>query len=441
MSYMINKDGKKEYYQVNYVQKFYEEIFYGLLEEAYDNSLISHNENFIDYVKSRRDISSFYVMTLSIIADSIEDVYYDITDVYYSNKIKYAMGTDLDDIGDIIGCPRPQATRAGVELTFKLANPFDFVIPFPKNIIVSNSKGISYYTVESYNIPIGETEFKVYALAIDVGSKYRVEKNTLTIMDDEVVCKGTTIGVSVNNEKSSSGGRNTFTDEEYRELLLNWIKIQIKGSREAYMEYFSNMDGLDSYKLIPNWNGITGTVKIVLDPGIPQQLQNVYDDLNGRVSQFSEDIYLFSPDYVPIDIYAVCDVDIDVINPYSGTEKDSIKSRIEQAIRDYIDGDLYALNRKEQIGLELGEDFIPYKLGVYISQKVPELKNIGFKYPLNPVKITDEQMCQSNKITVEMNKVANYDEIDLDYDNKADFIGLDLNDDEIYDIITTYGLK
>ena len=88
MSYEI-VDDKKVYSQVMYVQKYYEELFTNLLEEAYDNSLISHNELFVDYVKSRQDISSYYVMTLSIIAESEEDIYYDMTDVYYSAKVEY----------------------------------------------------------------------------------------------------------------------------------------------------------------------------------------------------------------------------------------------------------------------------------------------------------------------------------------------------------------
>ena len=72
---------KCKYAQNRYTQKFYEELFLFSLENAYDWGLISHDENFTDYVKSKQDISNFYVMNLSVLADSIEDVYYDITDV------------------------------------------------------------------------------------------------------------------------------------------------------------------------------------------------------------------------------------------------------------------------------------------------------------------------------------------------------------------------
>ena len=425
MSYVVNKDGVKETVPAIYIQKYYQDIFDNLLYNAYDVGLVSHNERFIDYISSRNDISSFYIMTLSILADSVEDVYYDMTDVYNSDKIMYAIGEDLDDIGDKLGCPRPQSTRAGVELTFTLNSPYEVTVPLRKNLLVSNNKNISYYTVEEVNVPIGETEVTVFALAVEPGIKYRVEKETLKVFKDSVILDdNTTVGISVTNKNSSSGGRDAYSDEEYRELLLDWVKSNIKGSREAFVNYFANVDGLDSYKLVPNWQGITGTVKVVLDPGEPYQLKECYDDLNGGVTQFSEDIVMFPPDYVPIDIYAVCDVDIDVMNPYSSSEKASIKARIEEAIVKYIDGDLYSNDRKEHLGLEIGEDFIPYKLGVYISQKVPELKNIAFKYPVNPITITDEQLGKSNEITIEMGNVSDYyKEYDIDGDKVTDYIG------------------
>ena len=424
MSYKVTENNKI-YTPSIYIQKYYKEIFNNLLNKAYDNSLISHNEKFLSYISSRKDISSFYVMTLSILADSIEDVYFDMTDVYYSDKIQYAMGEDLDDIGAKLGCPRPRATRAGVELTFKLLTTYDVPVPLDKYIVVTDAHGLTYYTVESSTIPIGETEVNIYAVAIEAGMKYRVEAETLNIINSNITFEdGSPVNVSVKNKKSSSGGRDSYTDEEYRGLLLNWVKSNIRGSREAYEVYFANVDGVDSYRLVPNWNGISGTVKVVLDPGYPYQLSACYNDLTGKVCQFSEDIVMFSPEYVPIDIYAVCDVDIDMVNPYSNSEKDSIKARIIDAIKTFINGDLYSEDEKEHIGLAIGEDFIPYKLGVYISQKVPELKNIGFKYPANPVRITDEEMCISNEITIEMGNVSDYyKEYDVDGDNITDYIG------------------
>lgn len=392
MSYEIIDD-KKVYSQVMYVQKYYEELFVNLLEEAYDNSLISHNELFVDYVKSRQDISSYYVMTLSIIAESEEDIYYDMTDVYYSAKVEYALGTDLDDIGNIVGCPRPQATSAGVELTFTISLPSSTTVNIPRDVVVSTKTGISYITVEEADIPAGETSVKVFALSIEPGWDYRVPSNSLTIIETELPDVN---GLKVTNLESASGGSNAYDDEEYRALIMDWIKNNTRGSKEAYDRYFATVDGLDSYKLIPNWD-VSGTLKIVLDPGYPYQLKQCYDEIMDSVCQIPDDITMFPPDKIPINIYAKCNVDIDEVNPYSATEKDSIKTRIVDAIKLYIDGDVS--NYK---GLRIGEDFIPYKLGVFIHDLVPELKNIIFTYPSEPITITDEQMGVSNDINIEM---------------------------------------
>lgn len=392
MSYELI-DERKIYTQANYVQKYYEELFTNLLEEAYDNSLISHNELFVDYVKSRRDISSYYVMTLSIIADCEEDIYFDMTDVYYSNKVEYALDNDLDDIGLIVGCPRPSATRASVELEFTLITPSLEPIPIEKGTIVSTTTGISYYTVEDAYIPAGEESVSVYALSVEAGWDYRVEAETLTSL---VTSIEESTGLTVTNPQSSSGGRDEYTDEEYRVLLMNWVQANTRGSKEAYDRYFASVDGVESYKLIPNWD-VSGTLKIVVDPGYPYQLKQCYDEIREYVCQLPDDITMFSPERKNIDIYARCNVDIDEVNPYSASEKDSIKSRIVEAIKLYIDGDVY--NYK---GLRIGEDFIPYKLGVFIHELVPELKNITFTYPSEPVTITDEEMGVCNDINIEM---------------------------------------
>lgn len=387
----------------NYVQKFYEELFLFSLENAYDDGLISHDENFLIYIKSKQDISNFYVMNLSVLADSLEDVHYDMQDVYLSNKIDYALGTDLDEIGRIIGCTRPAATRASVVLTFR-TNSYDSVKVIPAGITVSNNKGVSYVTVSDVELPTGTSEIDIYALASEAGIGSRVLANTLTTIVGDATEE--TIGVSLNsvtNKNPSSGGNDTYNDEDYRELILDWRKENIRGSQEAFTKFFAEYDGITSYTLIPNWNGVTGTLKIVVDPGDSEQLNDIYTKLRESVTQMTEDITLFAPEQVPIDIYAVCNVDIDVINPYSSIEKDSIKSRIEDAVKLYIDG-----NVTEYTGLRIGEDFIPYQLGVFISKLVPELKDITFKYPRDkngevvPITITDEQKAVYHAANIEI---------------------------------------
>lgn len=382
---------------MNYVQKSYEDIFLANLENAYGNGLISHNDEFTTYVKSKKDISNFYVMNLSVFSDSIEDVYYDMTDVYNSNKITLALGEDLDrSIGDSIGCDRPLATYASVELTFT-TDLYESVKIIPEGIQVSTEDGITYTTVEEVELAPNTSEVNIYALADESGVTSRVLAGSLTHIVSDVSEEALGVNLkTVINHSNSSGGTNEFNDEEYRDLLLDHKKENIRGTWEAYKKFFSEYDGLNSWKVIPNWNN-TGTIKIVLDPGTPFQLNDVYNKIKDSVDQLDNDITMFSFEPVPINIYATCNVDIDLINPYSTIEKEAIRSRIVDAIKLYLDG-----NVTDFTGLRIGEDFIPYQLGVFIHDYVPELKNINFSYPTGPVTIEDEQKGVSNEIIIEM---------------------------------------
>ena len=414
LKYINDRVGNQTYLRsiVNYEQKYFAELFFNSIKDAYDNGLISNYEDFLEYISNREDISNYYVMTLAVIADSIEDVYYDMTSVYESNKIDYAIGVDLDYIGEMVGCPRPLATRSGVLVTFTISSPSESVVTIDKGVLVSSKNGIVFRTLEEGVIPIGERSVDVYCESVGKGTGTRILSNTINTIDSGVDTSN--VGVVVSNKESSSGGRDDFSDEEYRLLLKDWVRSKTKGSEEAFEEYFSDLDGIDGYKLIPRWNG-SGTLKIVVDPGYPYQLLSIYTDIMGSVAQIDTDITMWSPVKVPISVYIKCNVDIDRANPYSASEKDEIKSRIVDAVNTYINGDV--LNSS---GLGIGEDFIPYQLGLYLGRVVPEIRSLSFVksnkvdasvvdsdgnvcvWLSTPVSISDEEIAFVDSVTVEM---------------------------------------
>lgn len=380
---------------MNYVPKTFEEIFEEMLNDSLERGLISHAEEFPSYIANQQDISNYYVMDKAVIAEMIVKMYDELTLVYEAAKVEYAEGEDLDHIGQYVGVPRPPATSASVMTTFTLDEPLEEDITIPEGIIVSTVDGIEYTTVEELYFPTGETEATIQCMSVEQGVDVKIIENTLTNIVSEIE-----YNLRCNNESSSSGGTDEYTDDEYRYLLLNWTKIHLKGSNEAYENYFANIDGIDGYKLVPNWD-VTGTLKIIIDPGTPYLLQNIYDDLQSTVTQATEDITLFAPVDKIIDIYALCNVDIDLINPYSAVEKENIKTKIIQAIKIFIDGG-YTNDGEYYVGLEIGEDFIPHKLAVFLDDEIPELKNITFNYPEDYVVITDEEKGVANNIVVEM---------------------------------------
>ena len=133
---------------MTYKQKFYKEIFLKALNNALYEGLISHQEEFERYITNKQDISNFYVMLLSVHSEIFEQVYADMTDVYLSDKINYAINEDLNNLGAIVGVTRPRATHASTEITFTLSRAQSTDVRESANLIVVSKTGISYRTVE-----------------------------------------------------------------------------------------------------------------------------------------------------------------------------------------------------------------------------------------------------------------------------------------------------
>ncbi|WP_042693421.1 baseplate J/gp47 family protein [Methanobrevibacter oralis] len=248
---------------MNYIPKEYEEIFEQMLNDSLEKGLISHAEEFPSFIANKEDISNYYVMDKSVIAEMFSIVYEDITNVYNSINIEIAEGEDLDNIGAIVGVPRPQATYAMCELLFTFSGSDEEDILISDEVIVATQNNIQYKLLEEIYIPVGSQECTVPAIAVIPGVDSKVIENTLTNILSDL-----SINLTCTNPQSSSGGSEAYDDNEYRQLLMNWTKIRLKGSQEAYENYFNNLDGIDGYKLIPNWDS-TGTIKIVVDPGFP----------------------------------------------------------------------------------------------------------------------------------------------------------------------------
>ncbi len=382
---------------MNYVEKQYSDIFESMLEDSLEKGLISHAEDFEDYIDNKEDISNYYVMDKSVIALMVSKVYKDITNVYESAKVEYADGIDLDDIGVGLGIYRPQESKSSVIVTFSLPAVTDEEIRIPAGFVISTTDNVQYETVEEIYLPIDSTQVNVACMSLDTGIKTKVASGSLT----EIVSSNQ-YNLSCTNRFRSSGGNSKYTDDEYRYLLLNWFKIHMPGSLEAFEYYFANLDGLDDYRIVPNWDG-SGTIKIIVDPGDSELLNTIYTDLRRVVGQTDKIITLFSPVNKYIRINAKVNVDIDQINPYSENEKLDIQSKIIAAIKVFIDGG-YISDGDSRVwypGLGLGEDFIPHKLAVFLDEEIPELQNIIFDDVSNIV-ILDEEKGICDEINVEM---------------------------------------
>lgn len=387
---------------VVYKRKEYPEIFMKELTNALMVNLISRQEDFERYIKNRNDISNFYVMLLSIFAETVDELYTDIDNEYYSNKVDYAVESDMDDLGVLLYCSRPMGTRSAVKLTFTLNQEQSDEVRIPEGYIICHSEanGLSFRSSEELYFGLGETEKTITALCTRKGSRYQTEKDTVTVIDSDLsdYIDGS---VNVTNHNSSYGGSDPFTDEDYRTLLKNWILKNQKGNLVAYQEFLENVDGLESYNLIPIWDG-AGTVKIVLDCDDSSDIMNtVWEGVNEITKNIDADIFLVTPEKIVIDVYTTVDVNIDRVNPFSQSEMKDIKSKIVAAINRYIHGGV-RVNGDYYKGLVIGQDFVPFQLARFVTEEVPEVQNMEFEYPTSVIKIENDEIGIPGEISITM---------------------------------------
>jgi len=366
-----------------------------MLNNAVNKGLISNNHDIESYVDNLEDIENFYVMLLSVLALPISKAHEDIVKVYNNDDLNKATGDNLDKIGLKVGVNRIGETRSESEVTFSLVSVTNVDKVIPAGTLVYSNKNIFYVTKENCVISAGNLSNKVNCYAQKAGTGQRVLKGELNKTNANIGVK-----VLVTNDNNSYGGSNAESDDEYRNRLLNWTKIIQRGSLDAYITYINSIDGLDDYKVVPKWDGV-GTIKIIISPGNDSKRNEVYNGLKNNVCLLDEDINVVSSVDKTINIYCKCDTDLDLINPYTTNEKLDIKDRIMSNIGIYINGG-YKLNGEYHKGLGIGKDFIPYKLGIFLDNEVPEIKNITFITPEDYISVSDYEKAVLGSLTVEI---------------------------------------
>lgn len=369
-----------EYYNGN----DYNYLFRQALVKAKDKGLLDVSEQVIEDICNGVDIENIYSLFLSVYTDTLAGYYKDAQKIYEANDLDKATGMDLDIIGEKLGLPRYEATKASTTLQFTTTDELTTTVDIPAGVEVSGPNGIVYRTTEAFTFNASTSTASVGAMSKTPGRSARVKTGEL---DEVLTIPESLTNLTVVNTSPSYGGKDEESDDDYRERLSKWRYIEQKGNEYAYRNALNNLDGLDDYRLIPKWDG-AGTVKIITIPSTSTVKQSVYNTVQADAVLFDEDVTVVSAIEYPVEVYCSINVDYDVINPYSLTEKQDIRNRTEQAIIDYVDS------------LNIGQDFIPFKLGVYINDNIPEVKDVSFTLPEKPVVVDDESIITLTNITV-----------------------------------------
>lgn len=364
-------------------QKDYKTIFKRLLVKANSEGLLNLTESTIEDLVNGVDIENMYALLLSVYGNEEAELYDYAYQVYLANDINLATGHDLDVIGEKLGLPRYGATKATTTIQFSTEDTLLEPVTVQAGIECETSNGGIYVTDTEFSIA-SEGSTTVTATSKWSGKLSRVSTGTI----NTIITHVSDVNLTCTNITPSYGGRDAETDTDYRARLKNWRKIAEKGNEESYRNVLNNLDGLEDYRLVPKWDG-TGTIKIITVPSTDTIKNNVYNKIQEEAVLYDEDLTVVGANEYPIEIYCQINIDYDVLNPYSLTEKREIGLKVERSIHEYIDK------------MKLGQDFIPFQCGVYLNQNIPELKDISFSKPDAPIVIDDD-----SKITLTECKVV-----------------------------------
>jgi len=177
--------------------------------------------------------------------------------------VSTATGDDLDLAGADNGLPRKEATPSQVLVR----------VSGLEDQVVSSSVKISYGDIvftatEAKTIPaIGYID--VYFLCNTAGTVGNVATGTVFTFDGNYY--GLTSAVAVSK---GIGGADKEDDESYRERILYKIQNEAGSGNEAHYKIWAeSVDGVESAKIVPLWNG-NGTVKVLIstpDKSTPTQ--------------------------------------------------------------------------------------------------------------------------------------------------------------------------
>lgn len=382
-------------YTLNFVKKSYEEIFLEMLIAAYDGGtgILSTDEYFLDYVAGDKDIENTIVMELSVHALLLSEGYDDLGLVYDAMDMYKAQGEDLDYLGTPF-TPRRPASAAVTEATYGCDEPAEsnVIIPLGHEVATEEETPTVFQTTEESVLLVGESSINVPVQCTQTGVVGNIAPGEIVDMVSDI------IGIdSVTNTYGGYGGAEEESDFYYRSRLLNWKYTLGRGTYDAIREAITGVSAVAGYYIHQYWDGY-GSTRIIIDPPLQTVIDSVTDAVN-VVKAIDEDFSIIPVEELNIDVSVIVNVSIDETVPMPQSNMDRIGTMVEQCIGTYIDGGTN-LDGSVRPPLGIGSDFIPFKAGVYISEQIPEIKDVSFSFPSSPVTVESHEKGVAGLISV-----------------------------------------
>ena len=221
------------------------------------NGFYDFNDDYITSDKIKEDLINYYqelydsnqtiindfhegseIMNLiGCMAHLCYDMLFEQSQAIQNMYLSTAEGVYLDLLAEnpILNESRIDGSKASgfVKFSIQSANPYELSIPV--GTVVSNDN-MEYETVSDGYIGIGELFTYLEVEAVNEGVEGNAPVNSINSCD--------IAGVSVTNEEEFNNGFDREDDEEFRERVLDIIRIDNFGSKDYYLSKISSFDNV-----------------------------------------------------------------------------------------------------------------------------------------------------------------------------------------------------
>lgn len=283
--------------------------------------------------------------------------YYQINQLALAMDIDTAIGTDLDNIGKILGTTRNSATKytTTTQVMFGRSEAYASDIAIPYGSIVSTLADSDGTTIEFVvtqtdgKLPAGALSVPIICTSQNAGA-INIPTGVLCILNQSIV------NIEyVNNTSAISGGSNEESDDDYRARLKLALSTIGKGTISAIETAVEDIDGVRSASCSTTG---AGAATLIVTPNIlppTSDLQNLISSAVDNVKAAGVNITINYPTAYSVDI---------TLTTTHFTTGSTIKSGIMAYISTLSTGDVLILDQiKRYIINTCGDD----KMGISIS--------------------------------------------------------------------------
>lgn len=380
-----------DYYNLNIKKRGWDEILTSFVVEAQKRNLLDESIDPQAVVNQKEYIDNLLIMDYAVFSQVLSETYEMIEAVYNSMRLRTATGEDLDNIGQMfLSRYAPQKSVGVIRVGFEEELEEPMQIPMGLRF-TSQYHDLVFITRVDKLMEAGDKTAEIPIIADDVGSSYNVPAGYITDCLDHY-------GFDyISNPDATYGGYDGESDESYRERLLNWKYILNRGTLSAYVDFLNGLKEVRGYHIEPYWDG-PGTVLITIDPPVDEIVADVEV---GIETIKAVDEYVVVEKVKPVSMDLSVQIEMDYEYP-AYTESTAIKKRVEDLLEVYFDGGELPDGGGYYEGMKIGQDFIPFRAAAFLSDYLPDVGTISFKYPSSRVVILPDERATLGTVTVEV---------------------------------------